>query len=327
MALRRDQAPRSAADVGDIPMKTIGIDIGGTKIAMGAVDQDGKVVLRMALPTDARLGFENAVGRICRAIDSVLSQAGWRSGELAGIGIGCAGPVDPALGLINNPHTLSGWDGCDIVSPLRERFAVPVHLENDADAALIGESWIGAGRNCDPVVMLTFGTGVGGAAMIGNRIVRGANGEHPEMGHVAVTADGPECYCGIRGCLESMASGRALAKAGSAGGYPDPEAVFDAAEKGESGAKRIAERALDAAATAAWTFFHSFLPQRLILGGGLMERLHGPFAAAMNRRLQAASQFAHSSSAIVPGALGNDAGLIGAARLCHPSEPPTQNIT
>ena len=298
-------------------MRAIGVDIGGTKIALGAVDAEGNVVLRASLPTEAGLGFPHAVDRVCRAIDGILEQAGWGAGELAGIGIGCAGPVDPRLGLINNPYTLSGWDRCDIVTPLRERFSVPVHLENDADAALVGECWIGAGRGCDPVVMLTFGTGVGGAAMIGGRILRGANGEHPEMGHVAVKADGPECYCGIRGCLESLASGSAIAAAGIEGGYRDIAAVFSAAEKGELRAKRISGRALDAAATAAWTLFHSFLPQRLILGGGLMERLQGPFAAAMNRRLQPATQFSHSSFAIVPAALGNDAGIVGAARICH----------
>lgn len=306
-------------------MKSIGVDIGGTKIAVGAVDREGNVVTRIELATDAGVGFGIAVERVCRAIDDVLAQAGWRGEELGGIGIGCAGPVDPRLGLINNPHTLSGWNACDILSPLRERFAVPAHLENDADSALIGECWIGAGRGCDPVVMLTFGTGVGGAAMIGNRILRGANGEHPELGHVVVKGDGPECYCGTRGCLESLASGSAISAAAVAGGYRDIAAAFSAAEKGELRAKRIAERALDAAATAAWTFFHSFLPQRLILGGGLMERLHGPFASAMNRKLQAASQFSHSAMAIVPAALGKDAGIIGAARLCHQPSQTIQN--
>jgi glucokinase len=295
---------------------SIGIDIGGTKIAVGAVDKGGNIVARTVLATEAALGFERALDRIGEAIDNLIAQVGWHRAELAGIGIGCAGPVDPKRGLINNPYTLGGWDRCDIVSPLRARFGTSVYLENDADAAVIGECWRGAGRGCDPVVMLTFGTGVGGAAMIGQRILRGANGEHPEMGHVPIADDGPACYCGTKGCLESYVSGTAIAAAGASEGMGGAAGVFAAAARGDAGALRIMEKALAAASTAAWLFFHALLPQRLILGGGLMDRHYGQFSTAMNRRMKMATQFAHSESAIVRAALGSDAGLVGAARLC-----------
>jgi glucokinase len=296
---------------------SIGVDIGGTKIALGAVGPEGTVRARTALATEAGLGFDRAVSRISEAVASLVAQAGWSAGGFAGIGIGCAGPVDPLRGLINNPFTLEGWQGCDIVSPLRERFRVPVFLENDADAAAIGECWAGAGRGCDPVVTLTFGTGVGGAAIVGGRILRGARGQHPEMGHIPISADGPACYCGIRGCLESLASGTAIAAAGAAHGMPDAARVFEAADRGEAAASGIVGRALDAAATAAWTLFHTFLPQRLILGGGLMDRHFERFSVSIRSRMEAATQFPQDDFTVARAALGNDAGLVGAARLCH----------
>ncbi|MBK9138388.1 MAG: ROK family protein [Verrucomicrobia bacterium] len=292
----------------------VGVDIGGTKIAVGAVDAAGHIHARAALPTEAEQGFDRTVRRLGDAIARVLDQTD-PGGELTGIGIGCTGPVDPARGLINNPFTLGGWNRCDIVSPLGERFGVRVRLENDADAAAFGECFAGAGRGHDPVVMLTFGTGVGGAVIIGGQIYRGAAGEHPELGHLAVAADGPTCYCGIRGCLESLASGTAVGEAGRAAGFADAKAVFAAARVGQPAAREIAARALEATATAAWTLFHTFLPRRLIFGGGVMEQDFDLYAEAARKRLAAATQFTTGVGQIVRASLGNDAGLIGAAGL------------
>ncbi len=146
--------------------RAVGIDIGGTKMAVAVVDGAGAIRARVTLPTEAELGFARAVERLTGAIETVCTRAGWRPADLRGVGLGCAGPVDPARGLINNPYTLGGWDRCDIVTPLRARFGAPVRLENDADAAAVGECFAGAGRGFDPVVMLTLGTGVGGAAIV-----------------------------------------------------------------------------------------------------------------------------------------------------------------
>ena len=188
-------------------------------------------------------------------------------------------------------------------------------LENDADAAVLGECWVGAGRGFDPVVMLTFGTGVGGAALFGGRLHRGVGGEHPELGHLAVAPDGPVCYCGIRGCLESLASGTALGEAGRAQGWSEAREVFAAARAGNPAATALVERARQAAATAAWTLFHTLLPERLVLGGGMVDTEFDLFAEAMRVRLAPATQFTRSAVEVVRAVLGNDAGLVGAARL------------
>jgi glucokinase len=295
--------------------RAIGIDIGGTKMAVAAVDGDGVMRARQSLPTEAEQGFERAVSRLGDAIDALCVEAGWHPGDLGGIGIGCAGPVDPARGLINNPYTLTGWDRCDIVTPLRARFGVPVRLENDADAAAVGECFTGAGRGFDPVVMLTLGTGVGGAAIVRGEIYRGVGGEHPELGHLIVATDGPACYCGARGCLESLASGTAMAAFGRPVGFADARAVFAAARAGQAMAQAILDRALVAAGVAAWTICHTFLPQRLVLGGGMAEEHFDLFAAAMTARLAGATQFTRSGVGIVRAELGNRAGVVGAAAL------------
>jgi glucokinase len=293
----------------------VGVDIGGTKTALAAIDPSGRILARTTLATEAALGFERAVSRLTATIDDLQDQLQRRAGDLMGIGIGCAGPLDLEAGLINNPYTLTGWDRCDIVTPLRQHYHVPVLLENDADAAALGECWLGAGRGFDPVVLLTFGTGVGGAAVVRGRIQRGVDGAHPELGHMPVLPEGPSCYCGFKGCLESVASGTAIAEAGRALGLATAEEVFAAAAAGHPSAKDIVSRAHAAAATAAWTIFHTLLPQRVILGGGIMETQFDGFAAAMRHALPGATQFPAHKTSIAPATLGNDAGLVGAAAL------------
>jgi glucokinase len=295
--------------------KAVGIDIGGSKIAVAAVGEDGSIESSVALATEAAAGFSRAMERIARAVKMVLSAAGWQEAEICGIGLGCAGPVDSFRGIIHNPYTLPGWEGCDIVQPLRERFNTPVFLENDADTAALGEHLAGAGRGRNPVAMLTFGTGVGGALLCNGRIQRGVNGEHPELGHMLVSTDGPECYCGARGCLESLASGSAIAAAGRACGLPDAQAVFAEARTGGVKAKAIIDSATNAVAVAAWNLCHTFLPQRLILGGGIMEHHYGLFEPVINQRLRTATQFSREAVDIAQAALGNNAGVVGAASL------------
>jgi glucokinase len=291
----------------------IGIDIGGTKMALALIDDGGAILDRAVLSTEAEQGFDRAVERLSRGMAGLMAKAGQR--RLAAVGIGCAGPVDSRRGLINNPYTLTGWDRCDIVSPLSGTFGVPVYLENDADAAAAGEYLGGAGRGFDPVVMLTFGTGIGGAAVAGGQIYRGVHGEHPELGHIPVGVGGAACYCGIAGCLESVASGTAIGAAGRAAGFEDARAVFTAAAAGNSPARGIIQGAASAAATAAWTICHTFVPQRIVLGGGIMEEHFEVFAAAIRQRLDPATQFTRNAVSIAQAVLGNDAGMLGAGSL------------
>jgi len=294
--------------------KAIGIDIGGTKTAVAAVDGDGRMHASSHFETASKRGFSTCVSEVNEHVRRVLNEAKWAEDDLCGIGIGCAGPVNPARGTIHNPYTLPGWDNADIITPLQQAFRVPVRLENDADAAVVGESEFGAGCSVSPLIMVTIGTGIGGAVLVDGKLYRGVNGEHPELGHIPVTADGPECYCGIRGCWESIASGAAIGLAARAFGMADSYAVFAAAQNNPNAAATI-QAAVSATAKATWTLLHTFLPHRIILGGGIGENYFELFADAMRQQISRATQIPKGNVEILKARLGNAAGVIGAAAL------------
>jgi glucokinase len=293
--------------------KAVGIDVGGTKIGVATVSASGGIVREATIPTEPERGFASGVSRIIDAVHRLLDQSGWSAREVQGLGIGCAGPVDRARGTILNPHTLPGWKDGDVVSPLRDAFGRPVLLENDADMALLGECHAGAGRGFDPVVMLTFGTGIGGAALVHGELLRGAAGEHPDMGHLAVGSRGPRCYCGTSGCFESLASGSALAAAAAAHGLGDARQLFARARRHEPAAEGILRDVRAAMSRATWTIVHTLLPERLILGGGLMDEHYDTFADAADEAIARAVMTPRGRITVARASLGNRAGVVGAA--------------
>jgi glucokinase len=298
----------------------LGIDIGGTKMALAVVERGGRVLATDQIPTEAARGFARAVDRLVETARKLARRAGVDFSELAGAGIGCTGPLDTARGTINNPWTLEGWSDCDIVSPLRSALGVAVRLENDADAAALGEWAAGAGRGSRRLVMLTFGTGIGGGIIIDGRIYRGAAGEHPELGHLHADPEGPACYCGTRGCLESVAAGPAIAAAARAIGLADGKEAFTRAAAGDAGAAAVIGRAARATATAVWEIVHAFLPDRILFGGGMMDEHFDAFAPEARARIAAATMFPRARVTIEKASLGSAAGVVGAAFLAW-SEP------
>ncbi len=290
----------------------IGIDIGGTKTALGIVDRSGSILARRRFATETAKGFDRSVRRLCAQIGELFEEAGCPLQRLAGIGVGSTGPLDPVRGTIDNPYTLPTWEGCDIVTPLSEAFGVPTVLENDADAAAYGESVSGAGRGRKRVAMLTLGTGVGGGVILDGEIYRGLNGAHPELGHMTVSFGTTACYCGRDGCLESVASGTAIGAAGEAAGLGDSMQVFLELEKGNQEARTIVDAASRALADAAWTLLHTFAPEVLILGGGIASEHFDLFSDAIGRRLEPATQMPSAAMSVLPARLGNDAGIVGA---------------
>jgi glucokinase len=298
----------------------VGIDIGGTKIAAAAVEPTGQILSRSTVLTEAQRGFENGMRRIVRLIDDVLRDAGRARTDLDAIGIGCAGPVNPLAGTIDNPYTLPTWDGVDIVHPLEAAFDVPVGLENDADAAALGECWLGAGKGGSIVVMITVGTGVGGAVILDGHVYRGIDGSHPEIGHLAIDAHGPCCYCGMRGCWESLASGTAIAAAMRAHTPDrDPDSITGAsviadARRGDPVARDVIEQAARVTARGIFTLLNLYVPEIVVLGGGVMQA-YDLFAPAIDDLVNRNTMAPIDRIIISPAALGNDAGLLGAVRL------------
>lgn len=296
-------------------LRAIGIDIGGTKTAIAAVDGSGKIHARRILATEAELGFERALGRMATAADEALAEAGWTRAQLCGVGVGCTGPVSAQRGVINNPYTLPTWIDCPIVERLQALFDRPAYLENDADAAALGEWFGGAAQGVNRLVMLTLGTGVGGSAILDGAVYRGTLGEHPELGHIPVDPIGPACYCGTQGCLESIASGTAISQAGEQAGIGDSRAVFARATEGDVAAAAIVRYVQGALASATWTLLHTFMPELIVLGGGIVDEHYQRLAPALQAMIPKATMVPSGGTLVAKAALGNDAGLVGAASL------------
>lgn len=185
------------------------LDIGGTKIAAGVVDDEGRILAQAACPTEPETGFVNGIKRIEQLLRGCLAAvAGQR---LDGIGIGCTGPVDPVSGILGPNNFLVGWEGENLPGAIAERFGVPAVVENDADAAALGEAAWGAGRGAKRFIYITVSTGIGGGLVLDGQVYRGVDGAHPEMGHQVIETGGPVCQCGAQGCWEALASGPGLA--------------------------------------------------------------------------------------------------------------------
>src|SRR3984893_7501428 len=184
------------------------VDIGGTKIAVGMVDDSGKLLSRLECPTDAHLGYAGGLERITHMLRETARDA---SVDISGIGIGSTGMVYPVSGMFGDVDFLPGWKGCNLVEDLARAFKVKAALENDADASALGEASWGAGKGKSRLIYVTVGTGIGGGIILEGQIYRGADMSHPEIGHHVLETSGPLCSCGFRGCWESLATGPALA--------------------------------------------------------------------------------------------------------------------
>src|SRR5437667_11575500 len=184
------------------------VDIGGTKIAAGIVNDAGKVLAKRETPTEKARSYRDGLSHIVRMLGEAAEQA---DTELSGIGIGSTGWVYPFSGEFGDVDFLPAWKGCNPVKDLAREFNVRAALENDGDAAALGEAAWGAGKGKSRLIYVTVGTGIGGGIILGGELYRGADRSHPEVGHHVVDASGPLCSCGFRGCWEALATGPAMA--------------------------------------------------------------------------------------------------------------------
>ena len=295
--------------------KAIGIDIGGTRIAVGAVHVPGVITAKKTFPTNPQAGFNDAMERIRMAVKEVLFEADWSLDEIDGIGVGCTGPVNTDLGIVENCFTLPSWEGKNLVAALEGDMGKKTYLENDANTALLGEHIAGVARDVGNVVMFTLGTGVGSAVLIGGQLYRGMEGGHPELGHMPIDPEGPECYCGQTGCLESLVSGGAIGQWAEACAMADSHEVFAQASKGSEAALQILDMVARHISRALSVVFHTFLPEMVILGGGVMEGERGRFVQAVHENLHGFEFIPLQRVRVEQAQLGNDAGMIGAAYL------------
>ncbi len=189
----------------------IGVDLGGTNLRIAAVDESGKLLSKTELETGVALGREHVIDDLCRATEAM--QAKYKGvSELCGIGVGVPGLIDSESGRLLESPNLPGWSNYDVKGDIERRLGTSVILENDANAAALGEQWLGAGRDFESMGMYTLGTGVGGGLVLNGKIWRGWNGMAGELGHCNVEPDGHPCKCGSHGCLEQYASATAVVR-------------------------------------------------------------------------------------------------------------------
>jgi glucokinase len=283
----------------------LAVDVGGTTIAAGAVTPEGEVVLEERVPTH-RDGRGRAVGVLEEVIEDVRLGADRLGHTISGIGVGVPGPVDVAAGRIGEPVThVPELAGLALAAQLRERFALPVFVDNDVNALALAEWRFGIGRGAHSLVTLAVGTGIGAGLVLDGRLIRGASGFGGELGHTPVRFDGPRCFCGGRGCLSVYASGRGIAEAAQArvAGHVqapllraadgDPLAitaalVFRMAAEGEAVASAIVAEACQAMGAMLGTIVNGLNPEVVVITGGVATSL----VPLETRILRAAGEYA-----------------------------------
>ncbi len=187
----------------------VGVDLGGTSVKAGIVSHEGKIIKKLSLETFASMGPEEVINQIKKGIAQILTGSKLK---IRGIGVGSPGSVSPKKGTVENPPNFPGWNKINLGKILYKEFNIPIHVENDANAAAIGEMIFGAGKKLDSFIMITLGTGVGGGIIFKRKLFRGEFGAAGEIGHMSVDLNGPKCNCGSCGCIEAYVGNNYLVK-------------------------------------------------------------------------------------------------------------------
>lgn len=291
-------------------MKTLGLDLGGTKIAAAVVD-DGRIVDATRVETP-QTGFADVADAMERAATALLERG---HDEVPAIGVGSPGPLDYRAGKVLFAPNIAGMENAPIVDELTRRLQRTIVLENDANAAGLAEHLFGAARELESSLYLTISTGIGGGLFIGNRVIRGAHGLAGEIGHITVLPGGPIGGDGLLGTLEAIAAGRSIARDGS---YVyarelDTREVFERARAGEAKALTIIDNAARFTGIGIANLAKIFDPEGFVIGGGMSQV--GAFYLDRIRRSAAAYLRGYPDADIRVAELGTDAGVIGAAAV------------
>jgi glucokinase len=294
----------------------LGIDLGGTNLRFAAFRPDGRLVDKIGIPTNIGAGRDALVDSIVAGIRQIRDARG--DERLLGIGIGVPGFILLEKGIITKSPNLPGLENFPMRGELQARLGLPVVLENDANAAALGEKWMGAGREVEDLVLLTLGTGIGGGIISGGKVLHGYLGMAGELGHLTVEPhDDTPCGCGATGCLEVHASATAISRlAREAGlGLLTSAAVYDRAMNGDMAARKIFWRMGQALGRGLALLINTFNFPLYLLSGGVLAAWD-LFAPAMYDECRRRSlTFRQTDTRIDRAALGDEAGLYGAARL------------
>jgi len=278
------------------------------------VREDGKILQQVESPTEPEKGFLHVMQRVATMLRNV-SNSGI---TLVGIGIGCPGPLNPFSGEIGDVGTLPGWKGENLVDALQSEFGLPVAVENDADAAALGEARWGSNAASGNFMYVTISTGIGGGIILDGRLYRGVNGSHPEIGHQVLDASGPPCYCRARGCWEILAAGPAMV---SWINDQKPQThlasaaeICERAQQGDTLALRCTEREGYYIGLGIANLITLFAPHKIALGGGVMKSSPLFMQNIHTVIRDICTQVPSEKTQITLASLGSDVGLLGAAQ-------------
>jgi glucokinase len=315
---------------------TLGVDIGGTKVAAGLVDAGGAILFQTRVGMPARGSAAEGFGAVQSAIAGVFAARPEARASLTGIGICAPGPLDPATGVILTPPNVPCWRNFPLAAEVQRVFGLSARVDNDGNAAALAESIWGAGVGYRNVFYTTLGTGIGTGIVCDRKIYHGRTGSAAEGGHVTIDYRGPQCGCGKRGCIEALCSGPAIARrarerlvespdadskmfalaSGKVDGV-DAEIVAEAFRQGDPLACEVLRESADFLAVWAGNVIDLLEPDVFIFGGGLAQLMSG-FLGQIREQL--ANWCVNKRSREMPMVLakyGADAGIAGAAALCR----------
>ncbi|MCX7765218.1 MAG: ROK family glucokinase [Candidatus Sumerlaeia bacterium] len=308
----------------------IGIDVGGTKINAVAIDETGKILAKATSPTEASKGRAVAIRNILSTVKQIISLSQSKGLQPSGIGIGAPGPLNPETGIIIKAPNLPGWKNVPLRDIISANTDLPVVLENDANAAALGEYSFGAGKNSKVMLLLTLGTGVGGGIIIDGKIFSGANFIGAELGHTIIKFDGLKCPCGNYGCLEAYVSASAIVRrARMARGKKNAlikmtnnqlrgltaKMIYEAAKSGDRFSYNIMLETGKLLGIGITSLANIFNPELIIIGGGVSQAGNMILLPARQEVRRRAMPGIAKSLSIIRAKLGEEAGAIGAACL------------
>lgn len=310
----------------------IGIDIGGTGIKAGLVDEKYNIIVKDSIPTPKET-YENMLNGIMELAEKVAAAGGYKLSDIESVGIGCPGSVDDKNGIVTYSNNLD-VPNMNLGPDLSERMGLPVYLGNDANCAALGEFFALEDDSIQNFVAITLGTGVGSGIVINRKLYTGFNGAAGELGHTLLYADGEPCSCGRKGCWEAYASATALIRETERAAQAEPESIlakmvadnggkangkiaFDAAKQGDNTGKKVVDMYIKAVAEGIVNVINIFQPEVVVIGGGVSKEGEG----LINPVCEYVNKYVYGAMDGVPfgevrlAKLGNDAGILGAALL------------
>ncbi|MGB9621119.1 MAG: ROK family protein [Brevinematia bacterium] len=302
----------------------IGVDLGGTNIKAGIVNDEGKVISSLSVPTEAQQGWGKVIENIKRVISTLLNEDGIKA-----IGVGVPGPVDFEKGLIREMPAIQGAKNVNIVKELYNEFMKPVFVDNDANNFTLGEIVFGVAKGKKNVIGITLGTGIGGGIVIDGKLYRGSKNYAGEIGHITIVPNGLQCNCGKFGCWEAYASATSIIKEALSykrrgietklKDYPEErieaKTIFDLAKEGDKFCEGIVNRAFFYLGIGISSLINIFNPEMIVIGGGMSLAGDYLLNPVKEIALQNTMPPLRDEVEIVISRSGNNAGMLGAAGL------------